>query len=201
MNLNINYIKRLVKVLLLAQCFLLFCVHDKKEVVTTEQNKLNLADFVKRPFNEEFDDNTDLEKYVLKKFGKPDSIRKWRDILYDHSEVVADKIQLSYKKYSFVIYRGVFKKKKFEVFQRISVPDYIDLKHGINKETTIKDIERLFGKPEKIENIQRTEGYLGCDIYYCYYVYINKQYIHRYDLEIGFKNGKLDYLSVFVKMK
>ena len=52
-----NYLKRLVKILFFAQCFLLFCVCDKKEAtITTEQNKLNLADFVKWPFNiEKFD--------------------------------------------------------------------------------------------------------------------------------------------------
>ena len=51
-----NYVKNLIKILLFVQCLLLSCVCDKKEAITsitTEQNKLNLVDFGKCPFNEE----------------------------------------------------------------------------------------------------------------------------------------------------
>ena len=156
-----NHTKNIVKILLLVQCLLLFCACDKKEeIVTTEQNILNLADFVKCPFKDEFDDKTSLEKYVLKKFGKPKSIEKLRTWLYDHSEVIVDRIHIEYKGYSFEICRGV--SKRFEVFERIyNIPDDIDLKYGIKKqETTIKDIEKLFGKPEKVDIDQDSTSYI-----------------------------------------
>ena len=180
-----NYIKHLIKILLLAQCFLLFCEYDKK-VVTTEQNISNLADFVKCPFNEEFDKNTDLEKYVLKKFGKPDIIEKWRDWLGDHSERFGDKIRLVYDgKYLFYIHRWVFKSKKFEIFKGISIYNYADLKHGINKETTKKDIENLFGPLKGIDT-----GY------YCY----NPDGPYIYHFNIGFEKGKVYSISIRINI-
>ena len=194
-----NYIKHLIKTLLFVQCFLLFCVCDKKEIVTTEQNKLNLADFIKWPFNEELDDNTDLEKYVLKKFGKPDSIRKWRDWLGDHSEVVADKIELLHKDYAILIYKWVFKRKRFEVFKSIAMTNYTDLKYGINNETTIKDIERLFGKPDEIQNIQREKSDARSDVLYYYYVH-EDSVAYVYSLGIGFRKGRYRYISVTINI-
>ena len=164
-NLNMNYVKNLIKILLFAQCFLLFCACNKKEVITTEQHKLNLADFVKCPFNEEFGENTNLEKYVLKKFGTPDSTRKWRSQIADHDERVADKIELMYENCEILIYRWV-SKKRFEIFKGIFMLDYTDLKHGINKETTTKDIERIFGKPERAEKFQIEKNIAGSDADY-----------------------------------
>ena len=160
-----RYVKNLIKILLLVQCLLLFCVCDKKEVekeiVTTEQNILNLADFVKFPFKDEFNNKTNLEKYVLKKFGKPKYTRKLRTCLYDHSEINVERISIVYDESSFEICRGV--SKRFEVFESIyNIPDNIDLKYGIKKkETTIKDIESLFGKPEKIKIIQDSTIYIS----------------------------------------
>jgi hypothetical protein len=164
-----NHIKNIVKILLLAQCLFLFCVCDKKEVekeiVTTEQNILNLADFVKSPFKDEFNNKTNLEKYVLKKFGKPKYTRKWRAALSDHSEVSVERTSIVYKKSSFEICRGL--SKRFEVFESIyNIPDNIDLKYGIKKkETTIKDIEGLFGKPEKVDIDQDSTSYIYIYIY------------------------------------
>ena len=184
-----DYVKNLVKILLFAQCFLLFCTCDKKEVVTTEQNILNLADFVKFPFKDEFD-NTNLEKYVLKKIGKPKWIEKFRTTLYDHSEVVIDRIHIEYDGYSFRICRGV--SKRFEVFETIyATPDNIDLKYGIKKkETTIKDIEGLFGKPEKVTNIKNYTSYE--------YIYSTEQY--KYLFDIRFIDGKWEFFSLDTKI-
>ena len=182
-----KYVKNLVKILFLAQCLLLFCTCDKKEVVTTEQNILNLADFVKCPFNEEFDSNTNLEKYVLKKFGKPKYIRKWRAPLYDYSKVVADQIYIQYVGYSFDIYRGVF--KKFEVFKNIYIRrDYTDFKYRINNETTIQDVERLFGKPESVDD---RDSY--------FYIY-SPEGPYQYHLRIAFIDGKIYSISIDIKM-
>ena len=188
-----NYIKNLIKVLLFAQCLFLFCVCDKKEIVTTEQNILNLADFVKCPFKEEFDDKTDLEKYVLKKFGKPYTTNKLRRALYDHCEVVVDKIKIEYEESLFRIHRGV--SKRFEVFERIyGIPDDADLKYGIKrKETTIKDIERLFGKPEVVTIIKDFTSYK--------YTYNTNQYKYKYDLDIRFINGKYIFLSIDTRIE
>ena len=188
-----NYVKNLIKLLVIAQC-LLFCVCDKKEAViveTTEQNKLNLIDFVKCPFNEEFDEKTDLEKYVLKKFGKTDRIRKWRGPTGEHSKVIADKIDIIYEKDRFVIYKGV--NKKFKVFETIFISNYIDLKFGIDNETTIKDIERLFGQPKKIDNIKREKNDEGINsIYY----YFRNDGAYSYNLDLGFIQKKLNYIRV-----
>lgn len=196
-----KYVKNLVTILLLAQCLLLFCVCDKKEIVTTEQNILNLANFVKCPFNEEFDDKINLEKYVLKKFGKPNRVSKVRGTTGEHSGVVVDKIGIEYENYSFSIYRGI--EKRFEVFKEISMLNYTDLKYGINEETTMRDIENLFGKPElrgrdeEVQSIQQkgsaAYSYTG---FYNYYYEDNDKSPYRYRLDIGFTKGKLGSISV-----
>ena len=190
-----NYVKNLIKVLLIVYCFSLSAcgdkkevIGDKKEVITAEQQKLNLADFVEWPFNEKFNDKTDLEKYVLKKFGKPDSTRKWRAPLGDayYREVPADKIQIEYESYSFEIYRWVYKKKRYEIFKGISIYDHTDLKHGINEKTTIKDIERLFGKPDSVGNYSYS------------YLYTTDKYSYHFD--IVFIGGKLTNLSIRINI-
>ena len=202
-----NYVKNLIKVLLLAQC-LLFCVCDKKEIKTTEQNILNLADFVKCPFNEEFKNNTNLEKYVLKKFGKPDVFGKGRTSLGDaaNAYIIIDEIWLEYLKKdpddkysSFIVYRGV--SKRFEVFSKIYIQNFIDLKYGINEETTMRDIENLFGRPilkGRPEEVQKRRqkgsryGYTGS----YYYLYNEDPYVYHLDFE--FEKGKLD--SIHIKV-
>ena len=189
-----SYVKNIAKILLLAQCLLLFCVCDKKEevIVTTEQNRLNLADFVKCPFNEEFNDKTNLEKYVLKKFGKPDSVERGEIAIDEVNGVEGDRIRLTYDgKYSFEIYKWTFKKKKFEIFRLIYIKDCTDLKYGINNETTIKDIERLFGNPGSIE---KREG----DVAAYYYSYGTNQYL--YNLAIGLGEGKLYSLRIHINI-
>ena len=195
-----NYIKNLMKILLFAQC-LLFYACDKKEteiieIKITEQNILNLADFVKCPFNEEFKKNTNLEKYVIKKFGKPDEFGKGRDTLGNAvvADIIIDEIWLKYSEkmpgdiYSFRIYRGV--SKRFEVFAGIYINKFTDLKYGFNEETTIKDIDNLFGKPKE-HGIKRK----GNDIKQYYYCYSNDgPYV--YHLYIRFTDEKLDSIDI-----
>ena len=185
-----KYVKNLVKILVIVQC-LLFCTCNKKEetteIETTEQNELNLADFVKCPFKDEFDDKTNLEKYVLKKFGKPKYMRKWRAVIYDNSEVIADQIQIAYKDYSFEIHRGVY--KRFEVFKYILIlEDFQHIKYGINKETITKDIKRLFGRPERIKDRDS----------YFYSYSPDGQY--SYHLNITFIDDKIYSISIEIKM-
>ncbi|MCL1864647.1 MAG: hypothetical protein FWF73_02420 [Spirochaetes bacterium] len=189
-----KYTKNIVKILFLAQCFLLFCTCDK-EVVTTEQHRLNLATFVTCPFNEEFDSNTNLEKYVLKKFGKPYSVSKGRDKLGLHRElveppIVVDRLELIYeKKYQFDITRGI--NKRLEFFDSIFLLDFTDLKYGINNETTIKDIKSLFGKPYNFTEIE--------DVYDINYYYsFSKGSPYLYHLEIVFRKKKLHSISIDV---
>ena len=185
-----KYVKYLVKILLLAQCLLLFCTCDEK--VTEEQKiqmKSNLIDFIKCPFNEEFDDKTDLEKYVLKKFGKPDRVSRSRGAINDFSEVIADHIYLIYGEiYEFWINRGI--NKRFEVFKIIFMSNFIDLKYGINKDTTIKDIEKLFG-------LHYSGNQQEDDIRYDY-TYKDGPYL--YHLGIGFWKGKLNYISIHINI-
>ena len=186
-------VKNLVKILLIAQCLLLFCACDDREIVTVtaEQQVLNLADFVKCPFNEGFDENTDLEKNVLKKFGKPDSVRKWRKKLAAHSEMIVDNSYLSYENYEFEIRRGV--NKKFEYFELMLILNFTDLKYGINKETTIKDIERLFGNSEDFTDVE--------DSYISNYSYEdNDDSPYFYRLRLAFRKKKLDSLRVVIKL-
>ena len=188
-SLNMNYVKNLLKILLLAQCLLLFCTCDEK--ITKEQKiqmKSNLIDFIKCPFNEEFKNNTNLEKYVLKKFGKPDSASKSRGAINDFSEVIADHIHLTYKGYIFWINRGV--NKRFEVFTQIYIKNFTGLKYGISKETTVKDIERLFGL---YYSGDRKEDNIRYD-----YTYKNGPYLYHFG--IGFRNGELSYISIDVNI-
>ncbi|MCL1864648.1 MAG: hypothetical protein FWF73_02425 [Spirochaetes bacterium] len=190
-----KYTKNIVKILLLAQCFLLFCTCDK-EVVTTEQHELNLIAFVTCPFNEKFDSNTNLEKYVLKKFGKPYSVSKWRDKLGLHREppkapIEVDQIVLRYeKKYEFEITRGI--NKKIEFFKMIFLLDFTDLKYGINKDTTIKDIEKLFGN---LGGVTEIEDVYEINYYYTY----SDDSPYGYTLKIVFRKGKLDYIDIRMK--
>ena len=199
-----NYVKNLLKILLLAQCFLLSCVYDKKEevVVTTEQNRLNLADFVKCPFNEAFDDKTNLEKYVLKKFGKPDSFQKARGTYDQDNKVLTDWIEIVYEKYTFEIYKGVINNKRFEIFRKIYIDDYTDLKNGINNETTIKDIERIFGRPREAKYLQREESDEGNDTIYHYnYNDYDNNSPYYYHLDIGFRREKLNSIGININFK
>jgi len=200
-----NYVKNLIKILVIVQCFLFYAC-DKKEVTTvktiaepTEQNILNLADFVKCPFKDEFNDNTNLEKYVSKKFGKPDKVVKVRDVLGAGStDIVVDRIWLEYTeedpgdRYSFTICRGV--SKKFEVFEKISIYVYTDLKYGINKETTMKDIGILFGLPKSIQNIQREENDTASDTIYYYLYSTAGPYVYHFT--IGFRKAKLNNINI-----
>ena len=190
-----NSTKNIIKILLLSQCLLLFCTCEK-EVVTTEQNRLNLAAFVTCPFNEKFDDKTDLEKYVLKKFGKPNNVWKYREKLGIHREppdapIVVDRVTLEYKnKYQFDITKGINKRLQF--FDSIFLGDFTDLKYGINNETTIKNMKRLFGKPKDVSEIE--------DVYEINYYYSHKDNIqYLYHLEIVFRKEKLDTVHVRVK--
>jgi hypothetical protein len=196
MGYNMNYVKNLVKIILLAQCLFLFCACDKKEIVTTEQNRLNLADFVKCPFNEVFDNKTNLEKYVLKKFGKPEKVWKWRDVVNDSSDVLVDVIDIEYENYLFVIKKGV--KKNFEVFTQIFILNFLDLKYGINKETTMRDIENLFGQPYEAKIIKRKEKDEEDGAAY-YYIYgENNRYVYHFS--IGFIKGKLNSMGIDVNI-
>jgi len=201
-----SFVRRLVKILPLMQCLLLLlpasmCKEKvEKEIILTpeqeKQNGLNLADFVKCPFSEEFDSNTNLEKYVTKKFGKPDSTRKVREMLYDYSKVVADKTYLTYEeRYEILIYRGVF--RKFEVFKTVFILDFTDIKHGMNKETTIKDIERLFG-PREVQSGRGKENNSYSDTIYSYTYSDDGPY--TYNLDIGIRKKKLRYISIDVKI-
>ena len=207
---NMKYVKNLIMIILFAQCLLLFYACDKKEATTvetiaepTEQNIMNLADFVKCPFNEGFNGKTNLEKYVLKKFGKPDKVVKGRDALgdADSADIVVDRIWLEYTeedpgdKYSFTICRGV--SKRFEVLERIYICKYTDLKYGINEETTIRDIENLFGRPRKVQNIQREENDTASDIHYRY-AYSDGPYV--YHLSFGFRKEKLNSIGININI-
>jgi len=201
-----KYVKNLIKILVIVQC-LFFCACNKKEATTvetivepTEQNILNLADFVKCPFNEEFNNKTNLEKYVLKKFGKPNKVTKSREGLNDADEdIIVDKIWLEYTekdpgdRYSFTIHRGI--SKRFEVFTKISIYNFIDIKYDINEETTIEDIENLFGKLNEL-NIRRIDN----DIKTYYDALYNPDGPYVYHLDIGFKNGKLNYIHIKVNI-
>ena len=215
-----NYVKNLIKILLFVQC-LLFCVCDKKEativekteveateIVTTEQNELNLVDFGKWPFNDKLKNTTNLEKYVLKKFGKPDRVIKDRGPLGhgDAENIITDIIILQYfvenpsDKYEFEIYRGV--SKRFEFFKYISMYNLIDLKYGINETTTMRDIENLFGKPsldgrdEEVENLQRkgSDAYSYTGSYR--YGHNNDGHLYYYLFDFGFRKGKLVYIYI-----
>ena len=185
-----NHTKILIKILLLVQCFLFFCTCDK-EIVTTEQHRLSLVDFVMFPFNEEFADKTDLEKYVLKKFGKPDNVVKG-GMFGEHREerkLIVDRIELEYKnRYQFRIYRGV--NKRLEIFARIFMLDFVDLKYGINKETTIKDIKKLFGQPEYFTDVDNS--------YIANYSCDNSPYYGR--LRITFGDGKLNSMTITINV-
>ena len=211
-----NHVKNLVKILLLAQCLLLSCVCDKKEAITsitTEQNKLNLVAFGKCPFNEEFKKNTNLEKYVLKKFGKPDRVIKDRGPLGhgDAENIITDIIILQYfvenpsDKYEFEIYKGV--SKKFEFFKYISIHNLIDLKYGINETTTMRDIENLFGKPildgrdEEVENLKRkgSDAYSYTGSYK--YSHRNDGHLYYYLFQFGFNKGKLKYIYIETRIR
>lgn len=197
-----NHVKNLINILLLVQFFLFCACNEKKATVyyeeetaikITEQNKLNLVDFVKCPFDEEFDDKTNLEQYVLKKFGKPDKFGKGRAPLGDASgaDIITDKIWLRYdRKYSFIICKGV--SKKFEVFDEIYIYNFIDLKYGINEETAIRDIESLFGKPKRIQQ-KRNDTY-SYTIYY--YDFDNKDNPYIYFLYFGFRDEKLHSIEI-----
>ena len=191
-----KYLKNLLMILLFAQCLLLFCTCDEK--VTKEQEiqmESNLIDFIKCPFNEEFKNNTNLEKYVLKKFGKPDSVWKRRGPIYDNSGIVADIFKLKYEKScTFWIYRGI--NKKFEVFAEIFIYNYADLKYGINEETTIRDIENLFGKPKKVNKVPKEKGRPYSYTGYNYFYPNDDKYL--YNLYFRFKEGGLDCISVEV---
>ena len=217
-----NYIKNLIKILVIAQCFLFYACDKKEvaiegtsevvtEVITTEQKELNLVDFVRFPFNEEFKINTNLEKYVLKKLGKPDEVTKGRDSLNDTdgADMVVYRIWLEYSerrsgdKFSFTICRGV--SKKFEVFEKIYIERFIDLKYGINEKTTMRDIENLFGspalegRPEEVQNLQRK----GSDVYSYtgYYSYLySPDGPYVYHLNFGFSEGKLDSIKIKVNI-
>ena len=187
-----KYVKNIIKLLLLAQCFLLFCTCDK-EVITTEQNELNLINFVTWPFNDmKFESSTNLEKYVLKKFGKPDSVSKGRRKIGEHTlpvPIVVDRIELAYEnKYEFDITRGI--NRKIEFFDLIFILDFTDLKYGINNETTIKDIERIFGKPGYVTEVKDV---YEIDYYYSY----SDDSPYGYRLEIVFKKKKLR--SIYVR--
>ena len=190
-----NSTKNIIKILLLSQCLLLFCTCEK-EVVTTEQHRLNLVTFVTCPFNEKFDNNTNLEKYVLKKFGKPDNVWKERRELGIHREladvpIAVERINLEYKnKYQFKITKGI--NKRLEFFDSIFLGDFTDLKYGINNETTIKDIKILFGNPKDITDIK--------DVYDINYYYsFSDESPYFYHLEIVFRKEKLDTVHVRVK--
>ena len=186
-----KYFKNLLMIILFAQCLLLFCTCDEKVSKEQEiQMELNLIDFIKCPFNEEFKNNTNLEKYVLKKFGKPDSVYKWRGGTSDFSEVIAEHIHLTYKKnYIFWINRGV--NKKFEVFTKIYIKDFTGLKYGINKDTAIKDIERLFG-------LHYSGNRQEDDIRYSYTYSDDSQYVYHFG--IGFWKGELYYISIDINI-
>jgi hypothetical protein len=80
------------------------------------------------------------------------------------------------------------------------------LKYGINEETTMRDMKNLFGEPElngrdeEVKNLRQK----GNDVYnytgsYCYYK-DNDDSPYRYSLRIGFKNGKLNYISLDAKI-
>ena len=198
-----KYVKNLVKILLLAQCLLLFCTCNKKEetteIETTEQNELNLADFVKCPFNEEFKSNTNIEKYVLKKFGKPDEVIKVRGPLDDTTgaDIIIDHIELRYsEKYSFVIYRGI--SRKFEIFSRIYMYKFIDLKYGISEKTSIRNIENLYGNPESVKKRPRTKDrpYSFTDYRYSY----SSDDSHEYFLYFGFLEGRLHSIEIITNI-
>jgi hypothetical protein len=198
-----NYLKNLVKLLLFAECFLLCCVCEKNEpaiVEPTEQQRSNLASFVKFPFNEEFKNKINLEKYVLKKLGKPDEFGKVRKGFGDgpNEDIFGDEIWLEYTekdfgdRYSFTIFRVVsfmgISKSSFEFFKYLSIYDLTnlsDLKYGINEKTTTRDIENLFGKSGNLE--KKTYYYESSD---------NKDIPARYILKFWFKKGKLDSLYI-----
>jgi hypothetical protein len=189
-----NYVKNLAKILLFVQCFL-FCACGNKGSISleipTEEQKLRLADFKKCPFNEEFTNKTDLEKYVLKKFGKPDTFYKWSGKFGEHSEVTAYFIQLHYKnKYEFEINKVI--NRKFQFFDTIFLLDFPDLKYGINKDTTIKDIESLFGKSREFTDVE--------DSYIIYYSYEDNDGPYYYSLKIAFSNKKLSSISVETRL-
>ena len=133
---------------------------------------------------------------MLKKFGKTDRIGKRRGPTAEHSAIIADKTDIMYKKARFVIYRGV--NKKFNGFTEISMSNFMNLKYGINNETTTKDIAGLFGQPRKIEDIKREKNDEGIDIIYYYYI---EDGPCGYFLELGFIRTKLDYMVIRIHNK
>ncbi|MCL1864649.1 MAG: hypothetical protein FWF73_02430 [Spirochaetes bacterium] len=145
---------------------------------------------MKCPFNEMFDSNTNLENYVLKKFGKPDIDWKERKKLGKDKElsIVVDWIVLVYNndkyKSKFDITRGINKKLNF--FDSILLLDFTDLKYEINNETTIKDIESLFGKSRDVSEIK--------DVYEISYDYYDDIYL--YHLKFVFRKKKLSAIHI-----
>ena len=207
-----NYVKNLIKILLFVQC-LLFCACSNKGgiplEITTEDQKLRLSDFVKCPFNEEFKNNTNLEKYVLKKFGRPDEILKGRGSLGygSNTGIIKNQITLRYyEKYSFIIYRGV--SMKFELFSEIYIYTFEDLKYGINEKTTMRGIENLFGKPildgqpEEVKNFRRKGSdayrYTGSFLYYDHSK--DDDFSYRYCLVFRFWEGELKTINVITNI-
>ena len=197
-----NHVKNLVKILLLAQCLLLCCVCGNKETAIlepTEQQRLNLANFVKCPFKEEFKNNTNLEKYVLKKFGKPDNFGKVKSGFGDagNEDIFGYEIWLNYTEKNpgarFTIFRGISVNgvsKKFEIFKYLSIynlTDLIDFKYGINIKTTTRDIENLFGKSGNLEKK--------------YYDSDNEDSPYYYFLTFGFEEGKLNSLYIETRIR
>ncbi|MCL1864572.1 MAG: hypothetical protein FWF73_02030 [Spirochaetes bacterium] len=208
-----NHVRNLVKIILLVQCCL-FCVCTKEAVLTTEENRLNLADFVKCPFNEKIEKNTDFVKYFLKKFGKPDEFKRGQVYPGDNSGLIAvEETLLEYdEKYRFIIhsctrdleeYTKEFRKrinKKFKVIREISIYSIsdADLKYGLNTETTIKDIERLFGKPDWSHgDTTYVYSYDACDSTYCSALERIEMFYYRLYLE--FKKGKLIKIKIETK--
>ena len=187
-----KYTKNLIKILLLTQCFLFFCTcEDNAKTETIIRNEYDIVDFITCPFNEKFDDKTNLEKYVLKKFGKPEIVWKERKRLGDHKElpIVVDWIVLIYNndkyKSKFEITRGI--NKRLDFFNSILILDFTDLKYGINNGTTIKDIEKLFGTPyvKDIEDGYELEYRHG---------YVDDIYI--YELKFVFRKKKLNAVHI-----
>lgn len=189
------------------------------KIVRTEEdilkeNKLNLADFVKCPFNEKIEENADFAKYFLRKFGKPDEFKKGSAFPGDLSTIIeAEQTLLGYNgKYRFKIWKCVRylesgSTRKFKTIKEIriySVSD-ADLKYGLNSETTIKDIDRLFGKPKDIENYTREKDSPYADTRY-YYEYdtnpsstsidISEKELFWYSFDLRFRNGTLSELEI-----
>ena len=93
----------------------------------------------------------------------------------------------------FLIYKGIYNKKKFEIFKEIFILYYTDLKHGINEKAAMKDIEKLFGKPKTKDFFLNNP--ISTIVTYRYYP-DKKDTLYFYRLYIKFEKEKVTSIEI-----